>query len=100
MTKPQVDHPNAKPDLSKPWCYFIPVDQHDEHGYIPSIVVGGDPGHYPMLGNGEHATPWYWGKTLEQAQEVAREANARRGITELQEAFIIASSMRANWERA
>jgi hypothetical protein len=60
-------------------CFFIPVEAKTEHGYIPSMVTEGEPGHTPMSGNGPAAAPWYWGTTYEQAKAVATEANGKLG---------------------
>jgi hypothetical protein len=85
------------PDLSKPYCYYIDPKQtpHPQHGYIPSIVVEGDPGHYPLAGRGAHAAPWYWGD-LETAKKIAAEQNSRLGVDENEALRIIGSSMAAS----
>jgi hypothetical protein len=85
------------PDLSKAYCYDIHPTQtpHPQHGYIPSIVVEGDPGHYPLTGRGEHATPWYWGN-LDTAKKIAAEQNLRLGVDEREALRIIGSSMAAS----
>jgi hypothetical protein len=82
---------------SKPrQCFYIPVGQFDENGYIPSLVTEGEPGHAPLKGSGECAAPWYWGKTYEAAKAFAEEMNAEQfGLTPAQAAEILASSMRA-----
>lgn len=83
----------------KRWCFFIPVDAYDEgRGYVPSVVYEGEPGHSPLRGNGPHAAPWYWGMTYEEAKEVARKANADRGLTDGDVAEIVGSSMAASRE--
>jgi hypothetical protein len=74
-------------------CFFIPIDQFDEHGFIPSLVTEGEPGHAPLKGNGTHTSPWYWGKTYEEAKERANEENAKLGVTEKDAADIVLSSM-------
>ncbi len=76
-------------------AFFIPIDQCDENGYIPSLVTENEAGHAPMTGNGEHASPWYWGKTYEQARAVAAQENERKGLTPADVAQIVSSSMRA-----
>ena len=75
-------------------CFYIPPDQHDENGWIPSVVTEGEPGHAPLTGNGPCASPWYWGKTLAEAQGTAAVENARLGLTRDEVASIIASSLR------
>jgi hypothetical protein len=82
----------------KPWCYYIPEGQSDEHGYIPSIVIKDHAGHYPMSGNGEWTLPWYWGATRDEAMQVAIYQNKKLGITEEQMEEIVGSSMWASTE--
>jgi hypothetical protein len=53
-------------------CYVVLQTQRDQHGYIPSLVTEGQPGHAP--------TPWHWGDTFEEAETVCAAVNARRGI--------------------
>jgi len=62
-------------------CFYIPVEQFDENGYIPSVVTEGEPGHSPMRGKGECAAPWYWGKTYEEAQARCTAENEAMGIS-------------------
>lgn len=61
-------------------------------GHIPSVVFEGVSGHYPMVGQGEHAQPWYWGDT-DTAKRLAAEANAALGLTPEDVSDIILSSM-------
>ena len=77
-------------------CFAILETLQDQYGYIPTLVTEGEPGHAPMVGNGEGATPWYWGETRERAQEVCDRVNRDRfGITPKTALRIIASSMAA-----
>ena len=76
-------------------CFFIPIDQHDENGYIPSVVTEGESGHSPLVGSGRCASPWYWGKTYEAACAAAKKENARLGLTEDDVFDIVCSSMAA-----
>jgi hypothetical protein len=82
---------------AKKWCYHIPEAQDPERygGYVPSLVVAHEPGHSPMLGRGECAAPWIWGKTLAEAQATCKEANLGLGVSEKEACLIIASSMGA-----
>lgn len=83
------------------WVYFVPVEGFIEgRGYRVSIVFEGESGHYPTgdgpeskLPEGQRRAPWYWGETLEQAQDAADAANARLGYTPRDVAIIIGSSM-------
>lgn len=75
-------------------CFYIdPTQDVDENGYIPSLVTENEPGHAPLVGNGSHAQPWYWGKTLEQANAIAKQQNERLGLTDRDVIEIISSSM-------
>lgn len=75
-------------------AFFIPVGQCDANGFIPSVVTENEAGHSPMTG-GPEGTPWYWGKTYEDATALAAKANADRGLTCDDVVEIIASSMAA-----
>lgn len=79
-------------------CFYIsPVQQVSEHGYIPSLVTENEPGHAMMIGKGEGSTPWFWGKTLERAEQVCDRVNKQRyGISPKTALRIVASSMRAS----
>lgn len=75
-------------------CFVILATQYDEHGFIPSLVIEGEPGHSPMMGRGEGAVPWYWGKTYERAQEVCARFNKQRyGLSAKATARIVTGSM-------
>jgi hypothetical protein len=78
-------------------CFYIPPDAYVEgHGFIPSMVTEGEPGHVPLAGNGQFAQPWYWGHTIEKAREIAAKENERLGLSPDDVATIIASSFGAN----
>ena len=82
--------------MNKRQCYYIPVDQFDEHGYIPSLVTEGEWGHSPMSGSDSTQVPWYWGKTFAEAKETCRQVNRESfGLSE-EEALGIVISMRAS----
>jgi hypothetical protein len=76
-------------------CFYIPAEQFDENGYIPSLVTEGQAGHAPLTGNGPHASPWYWGKTYEEARAVCAAENAKLGISPEDAARIVLSSVTA-----
>lgn len=77
-------------------CYIILLDQRDEDGYIPSLVVEGEPGHSPLAGDGPFAQPWHWGRTYDEAKRICAKYNADDfGLTEVDTAIITASSMGA-----
>jgi len=73
-------------------------------GFIPSWVFEGLDGHYPIT-NGypkdPTACPYYWGKTLDEAESSARAMNGRLGLTKQEILDIIMSSMNirgTEWE--
>lgn len=74
-------------------CFYIPVEQFDSAGYIPSLVTEGQSGHAPLAGNGAHAEPWHWGKTYEDACKIAEQENARLGVSPADAVEIVLSSM-------
>jgi len=83
--------------LNRRWCWYIaPAQDPKEHGgFVPSLVREDEPGHRPMTGDpAKLQTPWIWGNTLTEAQEIARQQNERLGITDDDAADIVASSMR------
>lgn len=80
--------------MNKSWCYYVPEDQYDDNGYIPSIVTRGEAGHSPLKGNGEAASPWYWGKTLKEAKVTCAAENAKLGVSPDEALDILMSSMR------
>jgi len=96
-----ITDPTEAINAGRRWAYVIPDNAYrDEKGIVPSLVVEGVPGHFPMLGNGAHSSPWYWGTTEAEARKVADATNARRGISpedaKAIEASAIGASMR-NW---
>lgn len=82
------------PDLNKPWCYYVPFEQDvsRHNGYVPSLVVEGEPGHYPMTGSTGREAPWVWGDTYAKAVATCEEVNAQRGISKERAAEIVRSS--------
>ena len=78
MTIDNADGP--RPPAEPRQCYVVLETQRDQHGYIPSLVTEGQPGHAPLTGQGEFATPWYWGDSFEEAEAVCAAMNTRRGI--------------------
>ena len=87
----------AMPKLvSGAYCYWINETQDpEEHGgYVPSVVVRNEGGHFPLKGNGPCAAPWVWGKTLGEAKKVASRSNHNLGLTPEEVDEIVASSMK------
>ena len=75
------------------YAFWIDPTQPAGHrGFIPSVVFEGVSGHYPMVGRGEHAQPWYWGD-IDTAKRLAADENAKLGLTEQDVSDIIISSM-------
>ena len=92
-----AEQPARPVPAGKRKCYYIPPDQRDEEGYIPSLVIEDEPGHTPFRGNGPCASPWHWGRTYEQARDLAAEMNRKDfGLDEMQVAAIMISSIRAS----
>ncbi len=79
--------------MSRRFCYTILETQKDENGYIPSAVFEGEKGHHPMTGRGEYSSPWYWGKTSEEAQAVCDAKNAEMGISKEEALKMVLASM-------
>ncbi len=75
------------------WCYTIIASQDPSlyGGYVPSVVIENHPGHFPMLGKGEGAAPWVWGKTLAEAELLCEHTNEEMGYS-VEEAFRISAS--------
>jgi len=83
----------------KRWCYYVPEDQDPKvhGGYVPAVVVADEPGYYPCTGDPKKLqAPWVWGKSLTQAEKIAREMNLKHGVSEEEALLIVASSMRAS----
>lgn len=74
-------------------CFIVLEDQRDDSGYIPSLVTEDESGHAPLIGNGEFASPWHWGTTLDEAKEVCRTENAKLGLSDDDVTTIVCSSM-------
>jgi len=73
-------------------CFCIPPSSLTEYGYVPSLVTENEPGHSPMAGEGK--TPWYWGKTIERAEQICARVNQKRfGISPATANRIVASTM-------
>ncbi len=86
----------SKKDEPRQCFYISPLEYDEGRGYVPSLVVENEPGRSPMRGRGEFAEPWYWGKTLEQAEQTCERVNKDRyGISHQTAARIVASSMAA-----
>lgn len=78
-------------------CYTIPITQDPalHGGFVPSLIIEGEPGHRPMTGQGKHAMPWVWGETLEQAEATCAAYNLKHfGIDENSHLEILFSTFR------
>jgi hypothetical protein len=87
-----TDTPKSRPRR----CFMVFRTQFDDSGFIPSLVTEGEAGHAPLVGRGEHASPWHWGKTYEEAKAFTARENQRLGLSELDVIDIIASSIGAS----
>lgn len=78
-------------------CYIVLPDQHDEKGYIPSLVTEGQPGHQPLAGDkAKLQAAWYWGTSFDNAQKYCARRNVDDfHLTEHDITTIVASSMGA-----
>lgn len=75
-------------------CFIIQVGQCDDAGYIPSLVIEGEPGHQPLSGDpSKLQTPWHWGTTYEAARAECARQNAALGLSEADVIDIVCSSM-------
>ena len=79
-------------------CFVVLHSSYVEgQGYIPSLAIEGESGHYPMSGRTDDQLPWYWGPDYDTAQATADDINERRfGLSPTQAARIVASSMAAS----
>lgn len=61
-------------------CYTIPVaqDPRKHGGFVPSLVFENVSGHFPMMGRGDGAAPWVWGKTLVEAENTCDAYNLKQ----------------------
>jgi hypothetical protein len=55
----------------------------EENTFLVAMVFEGEKGYFPMSGQGEHASPWYWN------QETCDRENERRYQVSPEEAFRI-----------
>jgi hypothetical protein len=86
---------NAERLEGKRYCVFIPYSAKVEGGFIPSVVIADEAGHCPLSGQGEGAAPWVWGPSYDDAQRAAKAYNEKLGLSDMEVAEIVASSMRA-----
>lgn len=80
----------------KRWCYWVDEVQDPtiHGGYVPSVVVADEPGHYLLDGDpADHRAAYVWGATAAEAKEIAMAANLERGISEREASDIVMSSM-------
>ncbi len=77
------------------YCFLVTETMYVEgKGYRPSIVIEGEPGHYPN--GGGDVEPWYWGHDIETARGCCDKKNAAMGLAREDVDRIIASSMRSD----
>lgn len=77
------------------FCYLVDTSCvfHEGKGWVPSVVTEHTEGHSPLLGNGTGSSPWYWGLTLDAAQKICNEQNAKLGLSPMDVLEITGSSM-------
>lgn len=80
------------------WCFWVnPSQTIGEMGFVPSVVIDGEPGHRPLTGDGSpYQLPWFWGKTYREAMECCATENAKRGLSMEEVDDILLSSMLAS----
>jgi len=93
----EIPIPGTKPDFTKPWCYHIDETQDPTLtcGWVPSVVVKGEWGHWPLTGTPGGEAPLVWGATLEEAKVRCVEENKKLGVMPERAIEIVLSSMRA-----
>ena len=75
--------------------FYVDESMKTENGYVPALVTEDEAGFNLMLGKDEHARPWFWGQDLDTARRLCTEANAQRGISEVEAKKIVKSSIAA-----
>lgn len=74
-------------------AYYVDETMQTPEGYVPAVVTEGVSGYRRMMGNGEHARPWFWGQDIETAKSIAAQANADMGLSEADVAEVLDSSI-------
>lgn len=80
-------------------CYFISGEEYVEgKGYRAAIITENQPGYrltgtWPHKGKRGEVMPYFWGRSLKKANEVAKEMNRRMGLSPEDVAKIVSSSM-------
>lgn len=89
------DLEEQQPVVERRVCFWVNEVQNPKTygGYVASRVIESEPGHEPVY-LGDHKVAW--GETLEEAQDAARRANERFGLTEKDVLEIRLSSMQAS----
>jgi hypothetical protein len=78
---------------------YIPEDGFIKgYGYRVSFVEEGTAGHmptgdWPYTGAPSQKMPWFWGENLEVARQLAKEYNAKLGVSEEDAFKIVAQSI-------
>jgi nicotinamidase-related amidase len=87
------------------YCVDATAFDEEAKGYRVSIVIEGEHGHRPT-GDDNYKTsvrarrPYFWGPTLEAAEDAAEFQNARMGISKTEAFKIIGASMFPHGKRA
>lgn len=79
--------------MTKRQCMYVDETMATEGGFIPALVTEDEPGYAPMSGNGDFASPWVWGPTIQDAKRQCDDYNEKLGITRSDAAEIVLSSM-------
>lgn len=93
--EPDLDLFPVKAPSERRTCLWVDETCWTPNGYVPALVVEDEAGYTPMMGRGEHAQPWYFGRDIDTARKLVAESNAERGLSEQDVDDIVVSSMRA-----
>lgn len=89
----------TKKKEARRFCYYIPPDQQPDpkDGYRVAVVYEDEDGYHwtgdePGTPGGRR--PWYWGKTLEEAEKICAEQNQEKlGLSAKEADILVMRSM-------
>lgn len=81
-------------------CYVIVAEEFvPEKGFRACVCIEGEPGYRPTgdwpYTDASQVYPYFWGGDLSEAEQIAEKQNERLGLSKLDVARIVASTMRA-----
>jgi hypothetical protein len=98
--KTKADVMRARTHKPPRMCYVIvPQEFVPEQGFRACVCIEGETGYrptgnWPYHGRVGETMPYFWGLSLDEAEQAAKKQNERLGLTEKDVAIIIASTMR------